>query len=217
MVDALTELQVQLDNGQAAALDAEDMFANNYFCPVRTTHYSRVAQISNTVLTLSGSWLLPLSTVPSIIQRTQLHCIDAPQFWAPKVLLPIKWPYISVLILHITCYKFLHSRREWKAAACAGSNGPGPCPSRRLSQHVPLQPVDKLNLVCIASGRERVKERAGAALLQTLCDMVSFLLRHFVAAVAPFSRPPTAGEAAATGAAAANTLHLTLKRAILCF
>lgn len=67
MADALTELQVQLDNGQAAALDAEDMFAKNYFCPVRTTHYSRVAQISNTVLTLFGSWLLPLSTVPSII------------------------------------------------------------------------------------------------------------------------------------------------------
>lgn len=27
MADALTELQVQLDNGQAAALDAQDMFA----------------------------------------------------------------------------------------------------------------------------------------------------------------------------------------------
>lgn len=158
-----------------------------------------------------------------------MHCIDAPQFWAPKVLLPIKWPYISVLILHITCYKFLHSRREWQAAACAGSNGPGPCPSRRLSQHVPLQPVDKLNLVCIASERdrdreretERVKERAGAALLQTLCDMVSFLLRHFVAAVASLRTllSPThcTGEAAATAAAAAGTLHLTLKRAILCF
>lgn len=63
--------------------------------------------------------------------------------------------YLSPYLAHQLLQIFLQPQGRGMARAAA----PRQCSPRRcLSQHVPLQPVDKLNLLCTVRGRER--ERA---------------------------------------------------------